>query len=338
VAGSIDGALLLGLALGSMAVSRRRNHTNQRPAPVEPASQLSDEGHPNGFPVAAGLGDESIDEGHPNGPAAAAERASESVDEDGQPDGSPAPAESADAGIGPEQIESPSNNHARALVVVAGGFAIEVLEGCGRSPGFLLVGLSVREAESGARIGVRQATVRTLLERGPQLLWQEAVRWQNGRADEAKRARIAEGQRRIEADYADAEPAERLEALTVLFRENTPTPPWQLALRSLAPAALLWLLHRRVKAHLPETIAVQEPKPEPPGAAPRLGLSPAKVRALKIAVRAVRVLEIRRSIRVVRQAYRARRAVKEGAQGAKRARASVVRAWPSRVSLPGRPG
>ncbi len=65
LASSIDGALLLGLALGSMAVSRRRRDGDGNPAPVEAGGESTDEG------------------GHPNGSAAPVEAASESTDDGG---------------------------------------------------------------------------------------------------------------------------------------------------------------------------------------------------------------------------------------------------------------
>jgi hypothetical protein len=333
VAGSIDGALLLGLALGSMAVSRRRKHTEPAATDVEVASEATAEGR------------------HPNGSLAAAEPTEEGV----HSNGSPAPAEPASESSDAEQSQFPGSHHGRALVIGAGGFAIEALEGCGRSPGFLLVGLRVRDAESGARIGLGQATARTLSERGPQLVWQQAVRWQTGRAEGAKRARIAEGRQRIEVEYAGADPAARQEALTALLQQNKPAPQWQLVLRSLGPAALLWLLHRRVKAIWPETVAVQErPAGESkrPGFKQRVGLSPGQVRAERIGLRAVRAMGIRRSIRMLRRARHAQqqarqakgharrteRVVKAGGQGATRARASAVRSWPSLASASGRRG
>lgn len=112
VAGSIDGALLLGLALGSMAVSRRRKHTEPAATDVEVASEATAEGR------------------HPNGSLAAAEPTEEGV----HSNGSPAPAEPASESSDAEQSQFPGSHHGRALVIGAGGFAIEALEGCGRSP------------------------------------------------------------------------------------------------------------------------------------------------------------------------------------------------------------
>jgi hypothetical protein len=205
---------------------------------------------------------------------------------------------------------------------------MQVLEGCGRSPGFLLVGLSVRDAQSGARIRLGQATARTLLERGPQLLWAEVFRWQSGRAEAARRARIAAGRRTIEAEYADADLAERERALMTLFRENAPSASWRLPLLSAGPAALLWLLRRRVKAILPETVAVQErsgrkrPRRKRPALKRPDAISPGKVRPARIGVRGIRIIGVRRSVRALRRARRGRAVIKEDVRAARRATAS----------------
>lgn len=350
LASSIDGALVLGLALGSMAVSRRRRDADGNPALVEAGGESTDEGgHPNGSAAPVEAASESTDDGgdagtpegveaaseshaengHPNGPAAPVEAASESTDEGEHPNGTSAAAEAPSAAAQAERMGPPWKRQAQILVV-AGGLTIEVLEGCGRSPGFLLTDLSVRDAESGARIGLGQATARTLLERTPQLAWSEAVRWQSGRAEQARRTRIAEGRRRIEAEYQDADAAERQRALTALFRENSPGAPWRLPLLSLGPAALLWLLRRRVKALFPETVAVHErPEQKRPDAKERVGLSAGKMRALQIGLRAVRTMGVRRSIHALRQARRAQqqarraeRTVKAGRRGARRVVAS----------------
>ena len=332
VAGSIDGALLLGLALGSMAVSRRRKHTEPAATDVEVASEATAEGR------------------HPNGSLAAAEPTEEGV----HSNGSPAPAEPASESSDAEQSQFPGSHHGRALVIGAGGFAIEALEGCGRSPD----SCSSACASGTRRAGRGSGSARRRRERSRSvaLSWSgKAVRWQTGRAEGAKRARIAEGRQRIEVEYAGADPAARQGHLRPSCGRTSPPLEWQLVLRSLGPAALLWLLHRRVKAIWPETVAVQErPAGESkrPGFKQRVGLSPGQVRAERIGLRAVRAMGIRRSIRMLRRARHAQqqarqakgharrteRVVKAGGQGATRARASAVRSWPSLASASGRRG
>jgi hypothetical protein len=332
---------LLAAALGSMAISWRRRDANRATMPAAPASESTDEGgRPNGTTVPAEPAHESSDgASHPTGTAVPVEPTNESDDESGHLGGAPGPVAPSGEPLDAESIGPPGRRRAQ-LVLVVGGFTMQVLEGCGRSPGFLLVGLGVRDADSGERIGLRQATARTLLERGPQLVWSEAVRWQGGRADAARRARVAEGGRQIEAEYADADPAERQRALTAFYKQNTPRFPWRVPLQ-LGPTAVLWLLRRRLKAVFPETVAVQEhPGPKGHGAKQRpgrgrrdskqrVGPSAGQTRAVRIGVRAVRTMGIRRSIRALRQARRAQRharraerAVKAGARGAKKAAAS----------------
>jgi hypothetical protein len=138
---------------------------------------------------------------------------------------------------------------------------METLRGCGRSPGQLLLDLEVRDADTGAAVGPREAALRRLVLESPRLLPAITFRLRRNQAPIAQaRAAALARLRDIEAEHGD-EQSRKHAAVAAFFREEVGAK----ALRSfgaqagttLLAAVASTVLQRRIKARLPRTVTVR---------------------------------------------------------------------------------